>query len=71
MSWAFWAYLTHKEQTVSGFKPTSYDNLRLNNVQDLFAPVQDSVARLTSAPQPGGSAGVVSVDISGNPDAEE
>ena len=71
MCWAFWAYLTHQGLAVSGFEPSSYDQLRYDNARELFSPVQESVAKLTSAPTPSGPGGVVSSETAPNLDSEE
>ena len=47
LKWAFWAYLTHLGKTVTGYKPTEFDQIRLDNASGLFKATHDSVAQLT------------------------
>ena len=48
LSWAVWAYLTHLGKPVTGYKPTDFDQMRLDNSKDLFASVQKSVQELVN-----------------------
>lgn len=46
MSWVCWAYLTHLEKKVTGYKPSDFDQVRLENSEDLFEGVKASIAQL-------------------------